>query len=166
MFAYVAIRPDGTFAAIQVAPDPIWAYHGPTDITPEFIRNGRAYRNVRLVDNVPMALAVKTPSLLQRLMSGVAVISTEEREITLAYKDSDMATVPHPFGNLSGVIVALLEPGTTMMQRFVEFCDIGEAREVRRIIETGKLVIGNTPLPIANMPPGVTALRATWKLTV
>lgn len=165
LFAYVAIRPDGTFAAIQVAPDPIWAYHGPTDITPEFIRDGKAYRTVRLVDGVPMALAIKDPATLRRLMAGEAVVTLLEREITLAYKDSDMAVVPHPFGNISGVTIALLEPGTTMMQRFADFCDAGAAREVRQIIESGRLIIDSTPLAVADMPPGVAALRARWKLT-
>ncbi len=166
LFAYLAIRPDGTFAAIQVAPDPIHAYHGPTDITPEFIRNGRGYRTVRLVDGVPMARAMKDPAAVRRLMDGSAIITTVEREITLAYKDADMAVIPHPFGSLgAGVTVALLEPGTTMMQRFADFCDAGEANEARKIIESGKLIIDNTPLVVANMPPGVAALRARWKLT-
>ena len=110
---------------------------------------------------------MKDPAILQRLMTGEAVITTVEREITLAYKDSDMAVIPHPFGNLGpGVTVALLEPGTTMMQRFADFCDANAASEVRKIIQSGKLVIDSTPLTIADMPPSVVALRARWKLTV
>ncbi len=165
LFAYVAIRPDGTFAAIRVAPDPIWAYHGPTDITPEYISDGKEYRTVRLADGVPMVLAIKDPVILPRLISGEAVITTDVREITLAYKDADMAVIPHPFGNLSGVTIAMLEPGTTLMQRLAGFCGAGAAREVRRIIESGKLIIDSTPLAVADMPPGVVALRARWKLT-
>lgn len=165
LFAYVAIRPDGTFAAIQVAPDPIWAYHGPTDITPEFSRNGKFYRVVRMADGVPLVKAIKNPIILARMMSGEAILTESEVEITLAYKDSDMAVVPHPFGNMAGVTIALLEPGTTMMQRFAEFCDCGAAREVRKIIESGKLIIDSTPLAVADMPSGVAALRARWKLT-
>lgn len=167
LFVFLALDASGKITWSQVAPDPPWAYHGPTDITPQYFRKGKAYRLVKKINGLSMHAAMRDPATLTALMSGTAKVTEEEVEITLAYKDSDMAVMPHPFvgNNLTGLRVVLLEPGTTLMERLAGFCDCDEAREARNLILDGKLIIDNTPLAIPNTPPGVMPVRARWKLT-
>lgn len=167
LFVFLALDSLGKIIHSRIAPDPPWAYHGPTDITPQFWRGDKAYRRVKKINGLSMHAALRDPATMRALMTGAAEVTEEAVEITLAYKDSDMAVVPHPFvGNdLTGLRVVLLEPGTTLMDRLAGFCDCNEAREARNLILDGKLIIDNAPLAIPNTPPGVMAVRARWKLT-
>lgn len=167
LFVHLAFDSNGNIKHSRVAPDPIHAYHGPTDITPQSWRGDKAFRLVKKINGLSMHAALRDPATRRALMTGTAKVTEEEMEITLAYKDADMAVMPHPFiGNeLTGLTVVMLEPGTPLMERLADFCDCGEAREVRNLILDGKLIIDNAPLAIPNTPPGVMAVRARWKLT-
>ena len=165
-YVFLGIRPDNTLAHISVAPDPPWAYHGPTDIRPQYYRNGKAYRKVKTINGVPANQARRNPNIVKAIMQETAVVEETEVEVTLSYKDSDMNIIPHAFtGNdLTGITMVMLEPGTKMMQRFCEFCDDGDAREVMKIIQGDYLTIDNNPFNMTNTPPGVVISRARWKL--
>ena len=60
LFCYVEIeKVTGNVQSISVGADPIWAYHGPTDIRGDVKPDGRIVKNVRLIEteiNVPNAL--------------------------------------------------------------------------------------------------------------
>lgn len=167
LFVHLAIDSLGKIVHSRVAPDPIYAYHGPTDITPQYYKNGKPYRMVKMLGGVPFKTAIKDPAVRMALINGDIAPTKIETEITLDYKDGDKNLMPHPFigADLTGLTVVTLEPGTTLMQRFAEFCDAGEAREVRKIILENYLNIIKTPLPIPGIPAGVVAYRASLKLT-
>lgn len=167
LFVHLAFDSLGEIVHSRVAPDPIYAYHGPTDITPQYYKNGKPYRMVKMLGGVPFKTAIKNPAVRMALINGDIAPTKIETEITLDYKDSDKNLMPHPFigADLTGLTVVTLEPGTTLMQRFAEFCDAGEAREVRKIILENYLNIIKTPLPIPGIPAGVVAYRASLKLT-
>lgn len=167
LFVHLAFDSNRNIKHLRVAPDPVHAYHGPTDITPEYFRDGKAYRRVKKINGLSLRTAMRDPVTLNALMTGAATVTdeeVEEVEITLSYKDSDMTVMPHPFiGNdLTGLTVVMLEPGTSLMERLAGFCDHGEAREVRNLIMAGRLDIDSTPLSIPNTPPGVVVVRARW----
>lgn len=167
LFVFLALDTLGKIKHARLAPDPPWAYHGPTDITPEYWRGDKAYRKEVFVDDVLLSTALKNQTLRARFMTGEAKIEQREIEITLTYKDSDMYVMPHYFlGNdLTDLTVVLLEPGTTLMQDLELFCLCGEARKARDLILNDQLVIDNTPIAGLILPPSVMPVRARWKLT-
>ena len=154
-FVFLAVDTLGNIKHARVSNDPPWAYHGPTDITPQYHRNGKSYRAVKMIDGVPLRAAIKNAAIRDRLLRSEAVVSEREVEITLDYKDSDKGVMPHWFlGNdLTGLTVVMLEPGTVLMQRFADFCDDSGARDVLHdILLAGRLSIGNTSLGLPGAP--------------
>ena len=163
-YGFLAVDGLGRIQHCSFAPDPPWAYHGPTDITPQYSRKGKDYRRVLMLGGVPLAVAMQDPALLRQYLDGAPTEETEI-EITPEYKDSDMGVVPHPFlgADLTGLTVVQIDG--PMMVRLAEMCDLGHAHEVRKLFLGGDLRIDNTPLPGLVTPPGVMAVAARWKLT-
>jgi hypothetical protein len=163
-FAFLAIDAGGQIRHTWFANDPPWAYHGPTQIVPQRIVNGRAFRLRRLIDGMTPAAALRSATTLAALAAGTAVITDQLIEITPEYKDSDKSIVPHPFlgADTDGLSIVLLEPGTRLMERFAEFCDEGEARGLRELALAGGFVIDNTRLAYPG-PPGVAVHRVKLK---
>lgn len=169
LFIFLLVNPDGTFAGVRVMPDPPWAYHGPTNITPEFYSlDGKPYRLAETIQGVPLARALKDRATARRFGTGQIEIDVAPVEITLEYKDSDMLVVPHPFDARSvkpGQAIVLLEPGTALMDRFAAMCDLSHAHVVRDLIRDNEIKINNTALDVPHAPPGVMVARAAFKLT-
>lgn len=165
LFVFAALDASGNVVHSQVAPDPPWAYHGPTDITPQHWRDGKPYRFVRTVNGVPLPIALQNPGNRRAWLNSALDVREEEIEITQDYKDSDMSMIPHPFlgVDLTGLHVVMLEPGTALMARLAEWCDLGEAREVRKLISGGHLAFDNVPLDLQRKPPGVDVIRVRLK---
>jgi hypothetical protein len=153
----------GAIVGTQVAPDPTWAYHGPTDVTPEYYRGNRPYRRYAQVGGVPLRSALRDRALAQQILAGDAPLEWVEREITTAFKNIDMGIVPHPFvGNdMTGRSVVLIDPVGRMAERLHAIQADQGAREVRDLLLKDTLRLDNTPLD-AITPPGVTAVRATF----
>ena len=179
LFVFLLLDSTGAIVGSSVAPDPPWAYHGPTDITPQRVdMQGRSWRKQRLYDGLSLDEVKKRgrgggggdQRLLQRVMRGeVAPVETEV-EITLACKDTDADVCPHPwFPNrpafFAGRTVVMLEPGTALMQRLAQIAAEDHARTVLDLITDGELTIDNTPLAVPGVPSAVRAHRARWKLT-
>lgn len=167
LFVHLALDSLGKIVHSRIAPDPIHAYHGPTNIAPQYYKKGKPYRKVKKINGLSEHAALRDPVTLAAILAGTATVTEDEVEITLDYKDSDAVLFPHPFiGNdLTGLTVVMLEPGTILMQKLAEFCDCGEAREVRDLIIKDKLIIENTPLAVPKVPKEVMVVRAKWKLT-
>lgn len=110
----------GKVLSVSVAPDPIWAYHGPTDIRgklsiPDTIdKNGNLVRKGKMVKRVRQIVAeagneravrsqLKAALIARRTKQAEQIIdrlNTDEMveiEITLDYKNSDMNVFPHPW---------------------------------------------------------------------
>lgn len=169
LFIFLLVNPDGSFAGIRVMPDPPWAYHGPTDITPQYWRNGKSYRRVPCVDGVALAKALRNQQVLRKFLNNDLLIEDVETEITLAYKDSDMAVMPHPFDQKwmrPGQGVILLEPGSSLMGKLSDLLEADHARTVRNLIEQNYLDIDFTSsLNVSGAPPGVQIARARMRLS-
>jgi len=171
-YVFIWMSAGGQIKGVTVSPDPPWAHHGPTNITPsEWIMVNRVltpYRRRKLIDGVPIEAAFKDSVIRRRIEQDTATRGEDLVELTPEYKDSDIAVVPHPYlGNpfAPGDVMLLLEPGTRMMQLFADMCDVGQAREAYDIVKNGQLVIDNTDLRVPGAPPGVQTVRASWKLT-
>ena len=173
IFIFLMIDTLGNIVNVEVGFDPIWAYHGPTDIRPQFMRDGKPYRRVKTYDGLTLAEVLrdkaKNKALLNDIVMGQKQPEEIEREITLAYKDSDMGVVPHPWypnrpEYFTGRTVVMLEPGTALALKLAEIAEASHAREVRELIRGGFLTINNMPLARAT-PPGVMVVSVSWKLT-
>ena len=170
LFVFLMLDALGNIVNIEVAPDPTWAYHGPTDIRPQQRIGGKPYRKVPLYDGKTWNAVLQDPALLRAVMASQVLPVLESREITLAYKDSDMSVVPHPWcynkpEYFTGRTVVLLEPGTNLMLKLFELLDAGHAHDVRKLIADGYLVVNNLPITLPTQPPGVQVVRAAWKQT-
>lgn len=173
LFVYLLINLDGTIECISVAPDPTWAYHGPTNIIPQRREaNGKAFRTVETFDGKPWMNVKDDPALLRAVLAGDVVPVKDEIEITLAYKDSDIDVRPHPWCYnapdselMSGRTVVLLEPGTSMMDKFYDILKNSHANEVKTIIQGGYLSVSNEVLDVPKKPRGVQVARCALKNT-
>lgn len=165
LFVFALVAADGSLRGVSAAPDPTWAYHGPTNITPERIdAQGRAFRKYREVQGMPLADVLKDDVMLARVMRGEVLVDLVEREITQAIKNQDMNIFPHPWvGNaLTGLTAVMLDPAGALVDRLAMIQADQGAAEVRRILDKGYLKIGSTPLAVA-APQGVMVAPATWK---
>jgi hypothetical protein len=170
LFVTALMDSSATLAGLSVSIDPVWANHGPTKIASQYVRNGKDYRQVKLLDGIPLESAKKDKALLRRFLQGEIDTSEQEVEVTLAYKDSDKDIVPHPWiynpaPFFSGKTVLMLEPGTTLMDRLHKMLEDGSAKDVHQLITDGYIQIQNTELKVPGMPAGVKCFGAQWKLT-
>lgn len=171
-FVFLMLDGLGNIVNVEVGFDPTWAYHGPTDITPQFWRSGVPYRRMGVYDGKTLREIIesKDDPLLRAVLAGRVEQVEAEREITLAYKDSDMNARPHPWcynrpGFFTGMTVVMLEPGTALMLKLQEIADQSHAHEVLALIRGGYITVDNRPLGIPSLPAAVRPLRANWKLT-
>lgn len=171
LFIYALMRSNGTIHSVSVGPDPIWAYHGPTDITPDFLaRDGTQQKLLRCIDGVPLALALRNPVIRRGVMDGSLTPMWQVAEISLDYKDADKDIIPHPWalpGNdfLSEVTPIIIAPGSLLCERLHLILEEMTATEVRNLILDGHLQIDNTQLAIPNLPAALMAVDARFKLT-
>jgi hypothetical protein len=164
LFVFVLME-GGNIVGIEVAPDPTWAYHGPTNICPERRDRvtGKGYRRYREINGIPYVAAIKDPLMLRRVMAGTQEVTMIEREITHEIKNRDMNLWPHPWvGNdLTGKSVILLDPTSALVDRLAGIHAEADAREVLGIVQQ-YLTIDNAPLSYTT-PNGVIARRVTMR---
>lgn len=155
LFCYVKIKKGrGELHGITVAPDPTWAYHGPTDINANIKRNGKEFKILTELEAEKGQAQVKK-DLVSAILSGNTEIKeyiqdrlkNDKRvqvEVTKDFKNSDMDTHPHPWmlEKNSGFDIALLDPQNTLDLYDLHCC--GE--NVLKMIEDGTVKIDNQPL--------------------
>lgn len=136
------------------APDPPWANNGPTDIRPDRTDpiTGKQFKTILTV------AGQGNPALLL----SDPLVQGQEIEITHAFKNSDMALIPHPFiGNdLTGKTVVLLDPMSAIVERLENLKNAGG--DPGEIIYGNYLKIGKTELNRAR-PPGVISVSIAMK---
>ena len=152
VFVYLQITPTGLVEGVVVSLDPTWACHGPTDITPEYFRNGKAYRKIMSIAGVPMSMLDKARRLA--FVRGELQSEKIEQEITLDYKDSDAQIAPHPFYNSPAITneTILLEPGTPLMLRLLDIITSADASVVRNMILDGDIKFDSEDLNVPGSP--------------
>ena len=158
LFTFVWVDALGNIKATYVAPEPPWAYNGPTDIRADYYRDGKAYQRARLTaqQRLDFLDSTKRNAVFDQLARA------SEVEITHAIKNADMPLIPHPFtaNNVSGTTIVLLDPVGAMSEQLATLHAAGES--ISGFLYDKYLTIDNTPLA-GNTPPGVVACRASWK---
>jgi|GEM_PF-2212594 len=155
LFVFALVDGAGKVMASYVAPDPPWANNGPTDIRPTHYRDGKGYqrRRVKPIEDTPEAklAALRSPEF-------------EEVEVTTAFKNADMALIPHPFrGELpAGSALVLLDPVAALTADLLALHESEES--VAILLLQDYLRIDNRALK-RRCPPGVVAHGAKWRNT-
>jgi hypothetical protein len=156
LFVFAWVDSLGNIKASYVAPEPPWAYNGPTDIRADYYRDGKGFQKPRLTQQQKLDLRdeTKRDALLE------ALASAEDVEITHAVKNADMGLIPHPFlfNNLAGTSVVLLDPVGAFCERLRILHRHGE--HIPSLLNA--VAIDNTPLS-CNTPTGVIACTGRFK---
>ena len=158
----------GKILGVDVSPDPLFAYHGPTNIAAQrMTRDGRKYRTYSFVEDTPLYQAMRDPQKAERIMKGEIEIEDRELEITHAIKNADMNEFPHHWhlNDTSNSEILLLNPVSPILERLLKVLEDEGAWAVRDLMLNGYLVYGNTPIARAT-PNGVTPVPFRWKNTV
>ena len=153
LFIFLIMNDSGEMESFSVAPDPTWAYHGPTNISDAYYRDGKGYREVRQVEsdiyngiyNISN-IQKNTKKMLQyadRLMTDPIV----EMEITQKIKNRDKELHPHPWhrNDLDGKTVVILDPVSDLSHKLLalHYAGFDIARE---LIKPGNIVVDNTSI--------------------
>lgn len=168
LFVFLLVDRSGKQLGVRVAQDPPWAYHGPTDISPDFYDfEGCPCKLMSCVDGIPLRQALQTDGLREAILNKEVQVARDVCEITLEYKDSDINVVPHYFMgyDLSDKSVVLLEPGSSLLLSLNEMLEQDHASSIRRMIDDGYIEIDNCPISVPHAPPGVLVCRAKYKNT-
>lgn len=148
----------GVIASTYVAEDPPWANNGPTDIRPDFTRNGKAYKRV---PRTPIdRRKLNDPAQRDAFLEALRNPQFDLVEVDQALKQADMPLIPHPFRTQHGTQV-LLDPAGALAAQLAELARGGES--IGELLHDGYLNIDNTAMAGVNAPPGVLPVRANWK---
>lgn len=157
LFVFALLDGAGKVMSSYVAPEPPWAYNGPTDIRPDFYKNGKPFQRPRL--SVRQRLDLLNPQKLEAVLLDIA--KAPEVEITHAIKNADMPLVPHPFvRDLAGLTVVQLDMLTGLGDELAVRHDAGES--ICELLHDGRITIDNVSLDCM-APPGVMPVAARWK---
>jgi len=158
LFVFVLLDASGIVKATYVAPEPPWAYNGPTNIAADYYKNGKSFQRPRLTaqQRIEMRDPAKREAVLQ------AIAEAEDIEVTHKIKNADMALIPHPFffNDLTGLTVVMLDALCGFGDHIATLHAHGES--IATLLHGGAFAIDNTPLTCCT-PNGVIACRATWK---
>ncbi len=160
LFVFAIIDSFGKIGSIYCAEDPPWANNGPTNIRPDFYKDGKAYQFKRQIPKSETIIG--DPAKLTGYLASLDKIPLVEIEITHDIKNADMPIIPHPFiGNvLTGKTIVMLDPVGSFCEKLHQIMLAGES--VNEILHKGYLRLDNTPLAV-NTPQGVMAVKAIWK---
>ena len=171
LFAYALIN-NGTseIEQMNIAPDPVWAYNGPTNVVPcRYDRKtGKTYRQVKDMSAHPLTFdQAKTAGVSAVKDYCVAFDAADwvEEEITQSIKNADQDLIPNPWiGNrpdfFAGKTVVLLDPVADSLWKLMEFMEHKEA-DLSEMVRN-YFTIGNTTLPRKG-PKGLMIVSANWR---
>lgn len=167
LFVYLVI--DNTTKEIEhysVYVDPVWAYNGPTIITPtRYGKDGKVFRNRRDMSKLPFTHddALKDIGKYREYIEAFKEAEIIEEEIGQELKNADMNIVPHPFmsNDLTGKTVVMLDPVSKVLEDLLEI-NQHDRSDVVDIIKSGYLKIGNTKLK-RKSPKGLLVPSVKWK---
>lgn len=153
LFVWINLHTDGTMS-VSSCDVPPWAYNGPTNIRPD---------SVKLINNPenPRHGQLLKTKLFKTIDEETGLITVEEREITHAHKNADMALIPHPFASrAAGDNILILDPPDTL--ELLELMKAGQS--INELLHNDYLRINNEPISRA-VPNGVTPSKYRWKNT-
>jgi hypothetical protein len=150
-----------------VAPDPVWGYNGPTNITPDiYVKENGVFVGYQKqlilppgIENMPNGIAKK------RAIAGFAKAADNSNyanvKVDQSIKNSDMNIIPHPWvGNdLTGKTVVMLDPVSSVVEDLLYMHEDGE--QVIDIIRD-YINLGNSELG-RKKPDAVMSVAASWK---
>jgi len=158
----------GNIVNLEVAEDPTWHMHGPTCLIPTSKARGPDGRMIKYRDEKVFAdtgytiveCARDYPELYAEYITGKRnpAMTTVKRELTLAYKNSDMDIVPHPWiynrpEYFTGHTIIMADPFSTDMQMMGDLFKASNAKVVHDTIKQS-FKFDNTALNRKG-PPGV-----------
>ena len=163
LFVFAVIGGAGEIESIYTAPDPPWAYNGPTDIaaTHRAPDGTLMQRRLRMP---PTPFDQMTPAQAEAWLAQVVDDRFEVVPVDQALKQADMPDIPHPFmGNdLTGKSIVLIDPVSDLCANLAERHARGQ--DINALLHEGQLVIDNVEVARAT-PPGVLAHPVKWKNT-
>lgn len=177
LFIYVLVE-KGTGKILQhsIAPDPYWAYHGPTNIAASIIETTKLGNKQKarvpkwMLEGFDFQAEIKSGNSVRR---DVALKRLQEDEIILidadhAWKNRDMNIVPHPFvkADLSNAVVIMLDPVSSFMEECFGYHkatslmpEVGT--HLSNLLDNGYIKFGDTALNRKG-PKGVMIVSAQW----
>jgi hypothetical protein len=167
LFVFLKLDVSGNLRGISVAPDPPWAYHGPTWIVAD-------YHRVVGKKLIGFQRRLVVPEDKSALLSGE--LQWEEVEVTQALKNADMDIMPHPFGEEPGIRVVMLDPACEIVARLAALHDVVtndpvrggvdsfEASPVGYLLHEGYITVDAEPLDVRT-PKGIMTVAPKLKRT-
>lgn len=167
-FIFALIAATGEVVGGYAAPDPPWAYNGPTDIAPHLHVNGQAMRRVMLPERFAgRDLAEQRAAAIQRAHQVLRIDPSDRLIETLIpvdadWKNADMGLIPHPFSAFPAQLTpVLLDTQSPVVARVAELHAAGESP--CELLHNW-LVVDNTPTN-SRAPQGVLSMRCRWRNT-
>lgn len=160
LFVEVAVLSNGLIGGWYVAPDPMWANNGPTDIRPDYIdrKTGKNYKRIRR-PVLARADLIEGRCDMADYIAAQKEASVEEVEVTHALKNTDMDVIPHSWGSHNRGTICLLDPVNT--HDLLMLHESGE--DVGDLIHKGYIQIGGEVK--RKGPPGVVPVTYKWRKT-
>ena len=173
LFIYLLINSAGDVVGSSIAPDPHWAYHGPTNIAGKIIEGKGVARIPQWMaegfdfqTEIKSGISGRINAAIQRLKASQMVTVVADN----AFKNRDMNIVPHPFGVIApGETVVLLDPVSNFVADLAMYKAARDlmpepdpAGDIFKLIESGFITFDNAALP-RTTPAGVIAVNAGWK---
>jgi len=125
LFVYAKMNPDGSIAVLNIAPDPPWAYNGPTNITPSGYKkqNGILIPYQKRKDMSAMLMTKATAlaagiTALDEYNAAFRAAPEIEIEITQDIKNADMNIIPSAIKDTSNVVI--LDTMSPVLQEMLE----------------------------------------------
>ena len=163
-FIYAAYDKDGKIVGISAALDPTWAHHGPHSIVPTHrSKSGKPLVYQDMLDGVIFSEAMKDKARRLAYLKGELKKERGEVEITVAYKDLDKETHPHPFGSDSVARVVLMNPDGPLANRITDMLKAGHASEIVKMIEDGDLIIKGKGIIHPHAPSTVRVVKGVLR---
>ena len=171
LFIIVLLDSSGNIVGFAGGTDPSWAYNGPTNIVPDFRKDGKAYQKRIILPselrNIPGKHSERAARLrdLQEFRKSAGKNDFEDIEVSQAIKNADMNIVPHNFylNDLAGLTPVLLDPVSNLTHDLLLMHEDGE--NIRDLFLAGNFVIDNVELG-RNKPDVLMSVGYRWKNTV
>ena len=166
LFVFLMLNRNGEIVRSSVAADPPWAYHGPTDITPQYYIGNKGFRKQVCYDGLTITEILKSENkaMICELLRGGLQKTEEDREITLSYKDSDMDLEPHPWcksPSVENCTVVMMDGDAPVMQYLADIHSQTDAAEIGKLLPY--LHIDNVHIAAKKSPKGVLLVSARLK---
>ena len=165
LFIEILVDKNNKIWATNVAPDPAWAYHGPTIITPQkYDKNTRkGYRDYKYVGDRLLCECLSDKTLIAKIVSGEIEVKERRTEITHQIKNKDMNLYPHHFTGYDDVFledktVLFIDPVGELSHRLYGLHE--EGLNIRDLILAGDLLYDNEVLD-RKAPKGVMVVKGS-----